>query len=66
TIYLPESGHRTSSLLHIGNIALKLNRKIIWDPLNERFINDPEADKLRKKEMRKKWSYSKICPGYEY
>ncbi|HUX58002.1 MAG TPA: Gfo/Idh/MocA family oxidoreductase [Bacteroidales bacterium] len=65
-IYTPESGHRTSSLLHCGNIALKLNRKLEWDPLNESFINDPEAEKFKKREMREMWSYSKICPEYKY
>lgn len=65
-IYSAESGHRTSSLLHCGNIALKLNRKVEWNPLNESFVNDPEAEKFRKREMREKWSYSKICPGYKY
>ena len=66
TIYSPESGHRTSSLLHIGNIALKLNRRVRWDPLNESFINDPEAEKFRKREMRDQWSYTRICPRYKY
>jgi len=65
-IYSPESGHRTSSLLHIGNIALKLNRGVRWDPLNESFINDPEAEKFRKREMRDQWSYTRICPRYKY
>lgn len=64
-VYTPESGHRTSSLLHLGNIALKLNRKVEWDPLNESFINDHEAEKLSKKKMREKWSYSKICPEFK-
>jgi hypothetical protein len=62
----PEAGHRTSSLLHTGNIALKLNRKLEWDPVNERFANDPEADRFLKRKMREKWSYSKICPEYKY
>ena len=66
TIYVPESGHRTSTLMHFGNIALKLNRKVEWDPLNESFINDPEAEKFRKREMRDKWSYRKICPKFRY
>jgi len=65
-IYPPELGHRLSTLLHCGNIALKLNRKIEWDPLKESFINDPEAEKFRKREMREKWSYSKICPDFKY
>jgi predicted dehydrogenase len=65
-IYTPESGHRTSSLLHCGNIALKLNRKVEWNPQKESFVNDPEAEKFRKREMREKWSYNKICPEYKY
>lgn len=63
-IYTPESGHRTSTLLHCGNIALKLNRKLEWDVRNECFINDPEAQKLKTREMREQWSYRKICPEY--
>ncbi|HOX75918.1 MAG TPA: hypothetical protein PLB27_14455, partial [Bacteroidales bacterium] len=66
TINSPESAHRTSTLLHCGNIALKLNRKLEWDPDKEKFRNDPEADKLMKREMRDKWSYTRICPGYSY
>jgi myo-inositol 2-dehydrogenase / D-chiro-inositol 1-dehydrogenase len=66
TVYPSELGHRLSTLLHYGNIALKLNRKVEWNPVNECFINDPEAEKFRKREMREKWSYNKICPGYKY
>jgi len=61
-----ESGHRTSSLLHCGNIALKLNRKVTWNCRDEHFENDPEADKFRKREMRDPWSYANICPGFNY
>lgn len=66
TIYLPELGHRLSTLLHCGNIALKLNRKVEWNPLDESFVNDPEAEKFRKRVMREEWSYSKICPEFKY
>lgn len=65
-LYTAEMGHRTSSLLHCGNIALKLNRKVEWNPANEQFINDPEAEKLKRRAMREKWSYSRICPDYKY
>ncbi len=65
-IYTAESGHRTSTLLHGGNIALKLNRKLVWNPEDESFKNDPEADKFRKREMRSPWTYDKICPQYKY
>ncbi|NLF43674.1 MAG: Gfo/Idh/MocA family oxidoreductase, partial [Bacteroidales bacterium] len=63
---LCEPGHRLSTLLHCGNIALKLNRKVEWDPVNESFVNDPAAEKFRKREMREKWSYNKICPEFKY
>ena len=66
TVYTSEKGHRLSTLLHCGNIALKLNRKIQWDPSRERFFDDPEAEKFRKREMREMWSYSKICPEFNY
>jgi predicted dehydrogenase len=65
-VYTAESGHRTSTLLHCGNAALRLNRKVQWDPVNEIFVNDSEADKFRRKDMREKWSYPKICPGFKY
>jgi len=65
-IYTAETGHRLHTLLHCGNIALKLNRKLEWDLQNEQFINDPEAEKFKKREMREKWSYDKICPEFKY
>jgi len=65
-IYPAESGHRTSTLLHCGNIALKFNRTVKWDPVNEQFIDDPEAEKLRRREMRNPWTYEKICPGFNH
>lgn len=66
TIYSAESGHRTSTLLHCGNIALTLNRKVEWNPEKEQFRNDPQAEGFRKRAMRDKWSYSKICPQFDY
>ncbi len=65
-VYTAESGHRTSTLLHIGNAALKLNRKLTWNSDTEQFVNDPEADTFRTRAMREKWSYAKICPEYKY
>jgi len=65
-IYNAETGHRTSSLLHCGNTALKLNRKVEWNPQTEAFVNDDEAEKFKKRVMRDKWSYSKLCPEYKY
>ncbi len=41
-----EIGHRSCSTCLLHHIAMKLKRKIYWDPMNERFINDDEANAL--------------------
>jgi hypothetical protein len=55
--YFPaEVGHRCASLCHIGNIAMRLGRKLRWDPAKEAFVGDPEADLLRSRPMRAPWT----------
>lgn len=39
-----EVGHRTASICHLANIARRLRRSLDWDPHNERFIDDADAD----------------------
>lgn len=41
-----EVGHRTCTTCTLGNIAHELKRPLKWDPANENFVNDPEAEKL--------------------
>ncbi len=41
-----EIGHLTSSLCHLGNIAVRLGRPLNFDPLKEKFIKDDEANRL--------------------
>ncbi len=41
-----EVGHRSCSTCLLHHMAMKLKRKINWDPMNERFINDDEANAL--------------------
>ena len=41
-----EAGHRATTVCHLVNICRKLGRKLQWDPKAERFVSDPEADKL--------------------
>ena len=48
-----EIGHRTCSVCLLGHIAMKLNRKLEWDPTIERFVNDPEANTYLKRPQRK-------------
>ncbi len=47
--------HRSIMIGHLGLIAMKLGRKVNWDPVGERFINDPEADRLLSRPMRSPW-----------
>ena len=35
-----EVGHRSASLCHIGVIALRVGRKLQWDPVQEKFTGD--------------------------
>ena len=51
-----ESGHRSVSTCHLGNIACRLGRKLAWDPDAERFVSDTEADALLSRPQR---------PGFE-
>ena len=50
-----EVGHRTTSLCQLGHIAIQIGRKLIWDPDNERFINDDAANRLLSRPMRSPW-----------
>jgi predicted dehydrogenase len=51
----PEVGHRSSLAAHLGNIALRLNRKLHWDPKHEDFKNDRQASGLLGREARAPW-----------
>jgi len=50
-----EAGHRTATVCHLGGIAVRLGRKLRWDPARERFIEDEEANKMLSRPMRSPW-----------
>jgi predicted dehydrogenase len=50
-----ETGHRTSSVCNLINIAYRLNKPLKWSPKKEKFLNDKEADTLLGKTMRAPW-----------
>ena len=54
--YTPEDIHRLSTTMHLGNISMRLGRKLIWDPMKEEFTGDAEANSMRTKPMREPWS----------
>jgi predicted dehydrogenase len=41
-----EEGHLSAALAHLGNIAYRVKRGLRFDGKTERFVGDPEADKL--------------------
>ena len=47
-----ESGHRSVSVCHLGNISCQLGRPLEWDPVAERFVSDAEADALLSRPQR--------------
>lgn len=53
-----EIGHRSVTMGHIANICGRLKRKLDWDPKNEMFVNDSEANQWlsRAEEMRGPWA----------
>jgi predicted dehydrogenase len=50
-----EIGHRTASICHLFNIAMLTGRKLKWDPVKERFLDDTAANKLLTPKMRAPW-----------
>ena len=50
-----EIGHRTATICHLNNIAMKTGRPVRWDPEQEALIGDPEAGSLLLPDMRAPW-----------
>lgn len=51
-----EPANLSTNLCHMANIAIVLDRPLRWDGANERFIDDPEANKMLSAPMREPWS----------
>ena len=52
-----ETGHRSATVCHLGNIAIRLGtRKVLaWDPAAERFTNDDDANAMLSRPLRGPW-----------
>ncbi len=48
-----EIGHRSISVSHLVNITRRLQRRLTWDPVQEQFPGDGEANKLVDRPRRK-------------
>ena len=50
-----EPAHRCATLLHLANIAIRVGRKIAYDPVREQIVGDPAANALVNPPMRAPW-----------
>jgi myo-inositol 2-dehydrogenase / D-chiro-inositol 1-dehydrogenase len=50
-----EIGHRACSVCLISHVAMKMDRKLAWDPVKEEFINDAEANSHLSRPQRAPW-----------
>ena len=58
--YFPaEIGHRCATLCHLGNISMRLNQKLQWNPKTEKIGNSKEASSMLSRKMRKPWDLQK-------
>jgi predicted dehydrogenase len=48
-------GHRSATVCHLGNIAVRTGKKITWNPKTETIVGDADAAKWLTKEYRKPW-----------
>jgi predicted dehydrogenase len=51
-----EAGHRSNTICVITHLAMKLGRRLQWDPRAEQFVGDPEANSLLDYEHRRPWT----------
>ncbi len=50
-----EIGAHIARFAHLGNISYRLGRKVFWNPENQEFINDTEANEMVKAHYRAPW-----------
>lgn len=55
-----EIGHRACSVCLISHIAMKSDRKLLWDPKTERFKNDDVANKLLARPQRHPYGVNNV------
>jgi predicted dehydrogenase len=56
TISDAESAARSTTVAHLANIATWTGRTQKWDPVREAFLDDPEANRMRRRPLREPWT----------
>jgi predicted dehydrogenase len=49
------TGHLSTTLCHLGNIATRLGRSLTFDPQKEQIVGDEQANALVRREYREHW-----------
>ncbi|MBT7981931.1 MAG: Gfo/Idh/MocA family oxidoreductase [Akkermansiaceae bacterium] len=58
--YFPaEIGHRCATLCHLGNISMRLNTALDWDPEKETITNSKQGASMLSRKMREPWNLEK-------
>lgn len=47
---------RSDLVSHVSEIAVRVGRKITWDPVREQILGDPEASRMTCRAMREPWT----------
>ena len=50
-----QNGFRSCTIVNLGKIAVRLGRKLYFDPKTQQFLNDAEANRLISQPMRAPW-----------
>lgn len=53
-----ETGHRSTSVAHLGNIAYRTGLKLRWDPRREDFDSQPDASQWLSRKPRRGWEWA--------
>ncbi len=51
-----EIAHRSITLAHLGNIAMRQGRELKWDPVKEQIIGDASSNQMLSRDYREPWA----------
>ena len=54
-------GHRTATVCHLGNIAVRTGRTIRWDPQSEQIVGDAAAAAMLDRPHRKPYEMPSLA-----
>jgi predicted dehydrogenase len=53
-------GHRSATVCHLGNIAIRTGRKIQWDPAAQKIVGDESAAAMVSRPYREPWKLPRV------